>query len=309
MKPLPPALRHLELHLTRRLDGLLPGHHLGLLPGPGTDHADTRAYQPGHDDTRHMDWAVTARTATPHIRVTTADHDLETWALADLTASMDFGTATHTKRDLALCVLAAIGHLTTRNGDRLGAHLHTGAPAPARIPARSGRTALRALLHTATTTHPEKPPARATLADAITTLAHQHKRPGFRVVISDFLSTHDNDHTDREWEEPLRHLTARHHTLAIEIIDPRELHLPALGPLHLTDPETGATAHLTITRTLSRAYNDAAAARRAHTRQALRRAGAAHLVLRTDRDWLADLARFARTHHRLTTPAARRTRP
>lgn len=297
MNPLPPALRHLELQITRRLDGLLPGRHHGLLPGPGTDHADTRTYQPGQDDTRHIDWAVTARTTTTHIRATTADHDLETWALADLTASMDFGTATHTKRDLALCALTAIGHLTTRNGDRLGAHLHTGAPTPARVPARTGRTALRTLLHTAAATHPGPPPQHSTLADAITTLARQHPHPGLRVVISDFL--HHND----DWERPLKTLTARHHTLAIEIIDPRELHLPALGPIHLTDPETGAAAHLTITRALSRAYEQAAAAHRADTRQTLRRAGAAHLTLRTDRDWITDLARFFRADK------TRRTRP
>lgn len=59
------TLRRLELQVTRRLDGLLNGEHLGLLPGPGTELAEARLYQPGEDDVRHMDWAVTARTTTP----------------------------------------------------------------------------------------------------------------------------------------------------------------------------------------------------------------------------------------------------
>jgi len=40
-----------------------------------------------------MDWAVTARTTQPHVRETVADRELETWAVIDLSPSLDFGTA------------------------------------------------------------------------------------------------------------------------------------------------------------------------------------------------------------------------
>ena len=76
------TLRRLELSVTRRLDGLLNGEHLGLLPGPGTELAEARAYQPGEDDVRHMDWAVTARTTQPHVRDLIADHDTGADAVA-----------------------------------------------------------------------------------------------------------------------------------------------------------------------------------------------------------------------------------
>lgn len=142
------TLRRLELQVTRRLDGLLNGEHLGLLPGPGTELAEARLYQPGEDDVRHMDWAVTARTTTPHVRDLIADHELEAWALVDLTPSMDFGTGTMTKRDLAVAALAAVGFLTIRLGDRAGAYLlHT--DGMRRWPARTGKAALYALLQAA----------------------------------------------------------------------------------------------------------------------------------------------------------------
>src|SRR5256885_8847125 len=57
--------------------------HLGLLPGPGSDLAEARDYQPGEDDVRHMDRPVTARTTLPHVRDLIADHELETCALVD----------------------------------------------------------------------------------------------------------------------------------------------------------------------------------------------------------------------------------
>ncbi|MDR1834049.1 MAG: DUF58 domain-containing protein, partial [Propionibacteriaceae bacterium] len=72
------ALRRLELTIVRRLEGFLHGDHQGLLPGPGSELNDARAYVPGQDDVRKMDWAVTARTTVPHVRDTIADRELET---------------------------------------------------------------------------------------------------------------------------------------------------------------------------------------------------------------------------------------
>ena len=86
------ALKALELTVRIRLDGLLQGNHLGLVPGPGSELGEARAYQPG-DDVRRIDWAVTARTSEAHVRQTVADRELETWVLVDLSPSLDFGTA------------------------------------------------------------------------------------------------------------------------------------------------------------------------------------------------------------------------
>src|SRR6185295_1859842 len=102
------TLRRLELDVFRRLDGLLQGDHLGLVPAPGTEAGESREYQVG-DDVRRMDWPVTARTQVPHVRDTIADRELETWIVVDRSASLDFGTAQFEKRDLALAMVAAVG--------------------------------------------------------------------------------------------------------------------------------------------------------------------------------------------------------
>ena len=116
-------LRRLELTVTRRLNGLLHGQHRGLLPGPGSETAGSREYRPGEDEVRRMDWAVTARTAVPHVREADADRELTTWVLVDGTPSMDFGTAELEKRELAVAAVAAVGFLTAGGGNRLGAHV------------------------------------------------------------------------------------------------------------------------------------------------------------------------------------------
>ena len=139
------VIRRLELDICRRLDGMLQGDYRGLVPGHGSEPGDTREYQPG-DDVRRIDWNVTARMAGTHVRETIADRELETWMLIDRSASLDFGTANCEKRDLAIAAVAALGYLTGRAGNRIGAVLVPD-DVVAGVPARSGRAHLRALLH------------------------------------------------------------------------------------------------------------------------------------------------------------------
>src|SRR4051812_15873825 len=85
------VLRRLEWKVIRRLDGLLQGDYRTLLRGTGLDLADLREYQL-HDDVRHIDWNVTARMQTPHVRVFTEDREMAAWFLVDLSPSVDFGS-------------------------------------------------------------------------------------------------------------------------------------------------------------------------------------------------------------------------
>jgi uncharacterized protein (DUF58 family) len=61
----------------------------------------------------------------------------------------------------------------------------------------------------------------------------------------------------------------------------------------VVDTETGALREVqTADPRLRQRYAAAAASQRASIASAIRASGADHLVLRTDRDWLLDLARF-----------------
>jgi uncharacterized protein (DUF58 family) len=284
------VLRQLDLAVSRRLDGLLQGDYQGLLPGPGGEPGDGRVYRPG-DDVRRMDWGLTARTTVPHVRETVAERELETWVLVDCSASLDFGTALCEKRDLAVSAVAAIGFLTARVGNRMGAVL-LGDTGGSRIAARPGREALLALLHKLVT-QPRAEGGRPTdLAAGLEMLLRPPRRRGLTVVVSDLLSPPG-------WERPLRMLAARHDVLVVEVVDPRELELPDVGFLTLVDPETGRHRQVqTASRRLRERYAAAAAEQRAGIARAVRGAGAGHLVLRTDRDWLLDVVRFTVSRRR-----------
>lgn len=284
------VLRRLELVISRRLDGLLQGDYQGLLPGPGSEPDESRPYQPG-DDVRRMDWNVTARTTTPHVRDPLSDRELETWVLLDRSPSMDFGTGRCEKRDMALAAAASIGFLTLRIGNRVGAVVLGPEPAQ-RLPARSGRVALLGLLQRLATTPPSQAGTETDLARGVEHLARPPRRRGLAVVVSDFLS-------GTEWDRPLRALALRHQVLAIEVVDPLELELPDVGYLTLVDPETGRVHDVQTSKpALRQRYAAAAAEQRADIAERLRRAGASHLVLRTDGDLVLEVVRFVLAQRR-----------
>ncbi|NIJ12229.1 uncharacterized protein (DUF58 family) [Saccharomonospora amisosensis] len=278
------GLRTLELDVRRRLDGLLQGNHLGLVQGPGSEPGEARPYQPG-DDVRRMDWAVTARTTTPHIRETVADRELETWVVADLSPSLDFGSAVCEKRDLVVCAVAAVAHLTGGGGNRIGALISNG-DTTVRVPPRGGLGHARNLVRRVAQTPRAAEGTRGDLARLVDQLRRPPRRRGLVVVVSDFLGP-------TTWERPLRALSARHDLVAVELLDPRDVDLPDVGTIVLADPETGRQREVNASALLRKEFAAAAHTHRDEVARAVRQAGAGHLVLRTDSDWIADLVRFA----------------
>lgn len=282
-------LRQLELLVMRRLDGLLQGDHQGLVPGGGSEPDDGRMYDPG-DDVRRMDWNLTARSGYPHVRNTVADRELELWLVVDGTASLDFGTATCEKRDLVLAAAAAFGFLTARDGNRIGALLF-GPGDPEVVPPRSGRVALFGLL-ARLERRDRAGEGSASLADALRRARIMARRRSLVVVVSDLIDT-------GPWQRELRGLAARHDVVVAEVRDPREHELPSVGLLTLVDPETGRRLEVQTSNAKVRArFAEAAAAQLVERERAVKAAGAAHLVLATDRDWVLDVVRFVVSRRR-----------
>lgn len=292
------AFKALDLVVRRRLNGLLQGDRSGTRLGSGSDPEEVVRYRAGEDDVRRMDWNVTARTGEPHVWRPLAEHELDTWVLVDETPSMDFGTAMSEKRDVAAWVAGSVGLLTDGPGNRVGvAHLTpTGlewdAPLPGRVSAR------RTLRSVAGAPRADRRIDTTTLAEAITALERRHRRPGLRVVVSDFVDP--DGATDRPfaWEQALRRLTARHDVIVVEVLDPRELELPDLGLVVLRDPESGRSREIHTSPALRQRYAELAARHRAAVADAVRAAGGGHVVVRTDSDWVRDLARYILSRRR-----------
>lgn len=281
----------LELAVARRAGSVLPGDRQAPGMGQGTELAQLRAYEPG-DDVRRLDPAATARTGIPHVRMQVPERQLTSWMVLDLSASMAFGTADRLKSDVVEGAGLVVGRLATRRGGRLGL-VTFGTGDERLVPPRGGRVgyvALQKIL--ADGVGEDGRDDEAGLARALTRMGRLARQTGLVVVISDFRGP-------RLWRRHMASLGHRQALLAIEVRDPREGQLPDVGHLSLVDPETGR--HLRVDssdRRLRARYAASEREQREAVAADLRHAGAQHVVLSTEGEWLRELGRALGTPRR-----------
>lgn len=277
-------LRRVELRISRRFDGLLQGERRGRRPGPGADHTVTRPYEPG-DDVRWLDWPLTARTGEPMVRVPELEPVLTAWALVDASASMAFGTVRTTKLDLAREVLAGLGVVLRKRGDRIGVAVSRTGKLDIVLPPRGDRRGLAHSLAALDGIEPLQTGERMDLVQAVSSLGRVLRHRGLVVILSDFPA-------QQGLENALGALGRRHELLLIELRDPRERDIPVMGPITLRDVESGRRVMVDTADPRFRERFAQLSAERDRARTAMfRRVNARHVIASTDSDWVLPLAK------------------
>ncbi len=278
-------LYRLEWRVIRRLDGLLQGDYRTLFYGDGLDFADLREYQL-YDDIRHIDWNVTARTNSLHVRQYVEDREITAWFLLDLSPSMGFGPAKRPKEQVLVDLVTTLARLLTRSGNRVGAILYNN-QLEKTIPPRGGRNQVlrltREMLRKSTAPRKTTTDLNVLLHAGLNTF----KRRSLVFVISDFIS-------EPGWERPLSLLNRRHEMIGIRLWDPREVALPDAGMIVVEDAETGE--YLTVDTSnpaFRRRFLAAAEQREALLKETLQRAGTDLYTVSTEEDLVGALVRMA----------------
>jgi uncharacterized protein (DUF58 family) len=122
----------------------LSGRRASRLRGRGLEFEEIRSYLPG-DDVRAIDWKVTARTGSPHVRVTREERDRPALILVDQRQSMFFGSRLNMKSVTAAETAALAAWRILGQGDRVGGLVLSDAALDA-VPARRSREAVLRLL-------------------------------------------------------------------------------------------------------------------------------------------------------------------
>ncbi len=283
------VLRRLEWRVIRRLDGRLQGDYRTLFRGTGIDFMDLREYEPG-DDLRHIDWNVTARMDTPYVREYVEDREVTAWLLLDRSPSMGFGPVDRQKHLVVTEVAATIAQILARGGNRIGAVLFNNAVERAIPPAHGRNQVLRI------TSELMKTPAPSNRQTDLSVLLRAAfgiaRRRSLVVLVSDFIS-------EPGWERALSLRARRHDVVAIQVVDPREFELPAVGMVYVEDAETGEQIFVDTNDPAFRQRLRAAAdERQTALLEAARSAGTDVFTVATDEDLVRALARIAELRKR-----------
>lgn len=238
-------VRALEIRTRRSVSEVFAGEYSSAFRGRGMEFSEVREYQPG-DDIRAIDWNVTARTGSAHIKRYVEERELTVVLAVDLSGSGRFGSAIRTKNETAAELCAVLAFATTRRNDKVGLVIFTDR-VEATIPPRKGlRHALR-LIREVLNFEPRRARGERVgtdIAAAARELNQSRKRRTVIFLVSDFLShsarSPGADPLDDEQVTALRILARRHDVIAARISDPRERSIPAAGGLlELEDAETG----------------------------------------------------------------------
>lgn len=220
-------VRQIELKTRGLTSQVFSGEYHSAFKGRGMTFSEVREYQPG-DEVRTIDWNVTARFNHPYVKVFQEERELTAMLLVDVSYSGAFGTYAQLKQDLITELSAVLAFSAIKNNDKAGV-LFFSDVVEKFIPPKKGKTHILRIIRESLD---YKPTGKGTnLAAALEYCTNAIKNRCIIFVISDFMSG--------AFEEPLRIANRRHDVVALHVYDRRELELPDIGLVQMTDSETG----------------------------------------------------------------------
>jgi len=281
-------VRKIELRTRGLVRESFGGEYHSCFKGEGIDFEDFREYQPG-DEVRAIDWNVTARLGAPYVKKFTEERELTVFVCVDISASGNYGSLGPSKRETMAEVAALLTFSALQNKDKVGLILFTDTVELYLPPKKGTAHALRLirdiLLH-------EPRGHRTNLSDPVHLLENAVRKRSLVFLLSDFLFPGDLD-------RDLRTISRKHDLVAIQVSDPAELALPAVGHVRLEDPETGQQNEINTSNPhLRRAYAEQARRWQESIDHAFTRLAIDKINLRTDEEYLPALHRFFRRRDR-----------
>jgi uncharacterized protein (DUF58 family) len=206
------------------------GLYASVFRGTGLDFEEVREYREG-DDIRNMEWNVTARTNSPHLKVFREERERSMVLCVDQGPHMGFGTRGTFKSIQAARAAALLGWAANSMNDRVGGLLFgdTGNTTRHFRPTKDRRALWRLLKALSRPSHKEQSPDDQLLW-ALQQADKGTLTGSLIFVIADF------NRESASLEAILGKLCQRHTIALIPVDDPADRTLPDMGRALFTDP-------------------------------------------------------------------------
>ncbi|MCQ2166276.1 MAG: DUF58 domain-containing protein [Bacteroidales bacterium] len=280
-------VRKIEIRTKALSHQIFAGEYHSAFKGRGMTFSEVREYQWG-DDVRNMEWNVTARMRNPFIKVYEEERELTVVLLLDMSRSGLFGSSVRTKRELIAEIAAVLSFSAIINNDKVGA-LFFSSKVEKFIPPKKGRSHLLHIIREILEFEPEND--GTDLSEALRYLTNAIKKKCTAFVLSDMLDV-DRQGNPR-YEDALKVAVNRHDLGVIQVYDPRERTIPAVGLVHVKDAETGKDMWVNSdSRKVRTAYSRWFSDMNAATEKMLRRYQIDTVSIATDEDYAKGLMAF-----------------
>ena len=227
IKDIVKKVKQIEIRTRKRTENTLMGQYHSAFKGQGMAFAEVRPYQFG-DDIRRIDWNKTARFKEPYVKVMEEERELTMMLLADISASMNYGTKIQLKRELVAEISASLGFSAAGNNDKVGLILFADKVYKV-IPPQKGRKHILAIISTILTA--DYVEAEANINAALEYMMHVFKKKSLAFLFSDFADDFD--------DKLLKIASKKHQLLGLRVFDEKDNEIPDVGYAFFRDVETG----------------------------------------------------------------------
>lgn len=274
-------LAAIQLHTRKAVDELLAGEYRSVFRGCGIEFDEVREYQHG-DDTRAIDWNVTARTGRPHIKRYIEERELSMYLIIDVSGSLHFGSIEKAKRDAAAELSSLLAFSAIENHDKVALIMFT-KEVELFVPPAKGRAHV---LHIMDQILRFTPKHRGTdINEALNFFDSLSKRRSIVFLFSDFLA--------RGYRNTLEVLANHHDIIAVSVSDRHETDIPDVGLIALRDAETGDMHTVdTSSERVRRSYRQSRAGHRDELHALFAGMEVDYLPVNTHDDYVLDLVTF-----------------
>ena len=225
-------VRKIEIKTRGLSNDIFAGHYHSAFKGRGMAFSEVREYRVG-DDVRDIDWNVTARSRSPHIKVYEEERELTMMLLVDVSGSRMFGTADKLKKNVITEIAAVLAFSATENNDKVGCILFSDRIEKF-IPPKKGRSHILTIIRELIEFVPQH--GGTALSEPFRYLTNVLKKRCTAFVLSDFMEPEEDR---KRFEDALKIASGKHDIVGIRVYDRRDAELPDVGIMEVQDAETG----------------------------------------------------------------------
>ncbi len=225
-------VRKIEIKTRALSNNIFAGKYHSAFKGRGMSFSEVREYRAG-DDVRDIDWNVTARSRSPHIKVFEESRELTMMLLVDVSASRGFGSQARTKQSVLTEIAAVLAFSATNNNDKVGCILFSD-KIEKFIPPKKGKSHILMIIHELISFTPSS--KGTSVGEAVRYLSNVIKKRCTAFILSDFIEDSTQGH--ESLSDALKVARNRHDLVGVRLYDPREAELPNVGVIELRDAES-----------------------------------------------------------------------
>jgi uncharacterized protein (DUF58 family) len=280
-------IRKIEIKSKGLSKNLFSGDYHSAFKGQGMSFSENRLYAFG-DETKNIDWNVTARTGDTYVKVFEEERELTVILLIDISKSSFFGTKSGFKSDICAEISGVLAFSAISNNDKVGAILFSDV-IEKYIPPKKGKSHILRILREIV--YHETTGKGTELSVALKYLNNVLKKRCIVFVISDFITG--------QYETELRLTAKKHDIIGIHLYDLAEQKLPDAGLVKVHDMESGQQRIIdTSSPELRSGYEKYFADRRNLVKKTFNQSGLDTMEVRVTDDYVKTLRSFFKTRIR-----------